>query len=122
MTRWAYESPRRRSRPRRSTRRCKKSDRCPAVCDWGMLMALPPDRAKIMTPHRFTRPAGWVLAVFALVALAACQSGAPARPPLTAADVIQRSAEAAKSLETVHLVLEVQGITAPIANGLGLTR
>jgi hypothetical protein len=55
------------------------------------------------------------------VLVAACQPTPAPRPP-TAHEVVQRAAEAARGLETVSIVLANEGITAPIASGLGLAR
>ena len=57
----------------------------------------------------------------ATVLLAACQQTPASRPP-TAEEVVQRATEAARGLETVQIVLANEGVTAPIANGLGLAR
>lgn len=61
-----------------------------------------------------------VIVAMALLGLA-CQP--PAQPkPLTAEDVVSRATEAAKILESIHVVLTIQGVAAPIATGLGLIR
>ncbi|MFN0070170.1 MAG: LppX_LprAFG lipoprotein [Chloroflexota bacterium] len=64
--------------------------------------------------------AGFIAIITAFL-VSACQP-APAPRPLTAMDVVQRATETARTLETVQIVLTVEGVTAPIANGLGLTR
>jgi hypothetical protein len=57
-----------------------------------------------------------------MLVAAACQPAPPAPRPPTADEVVQRAAEAARGLETVQIVLANEGVTAPIASGLGLVR
>ncbi len=73
------------------------------------------------TPTRRLRRWSLSLELVVTVLLAACQQTPPARPP-TAEEVVQKAADAARGLETVQIVLANEGVTAPIANGLGLAR
>lgn len=63
----------------------------------------------------------WIFALMLACLGAACQQ--PAQPkPLTAEDVLAHATEAARTLDSLHVVLTIQGVAAPIATGLGLTR
>jgi hypothetical protein len=63
-----------------------------------------------------------LLGVFASALVAACQQAPPPPRPPTAEEVVQRAADATRGLQSVQIVLTNEGVTAPIANGLGLTR
>ncbi len=67
------------------------------------------------------RPLLWAAGLALLLASTACGS-ANVEPVPSAGEILERATEAARGLESVHFVLEVQGTTAPLPNGLQIAR